>query len=107
MLDKQLAVALTDALASADMEIIRALTADINIPDLADFITEIVLPGEEADVLMTQPVERRAEVFGYLPLALQETVAPMFTAEQLTELVTHMPTDERADLYNEIGRAHV
>lgn len=100
MLDKQLAVALTDALASADMEIIRALTADINIPDLADFITEIVLPGEEADVLMTQPVERRAEVFGYLPLALQETVAPMFTAEQLTELVTHMPTDERADLFN-------
>src|SRR5699024_10898099 len=99
MLDKQLAVALTDDLASAGMKSIRPLTADINIAELADVSTDIVLPSEEADVLMTQPVERRAEVFGYLPLALQETVAPMVTAEQLTELVTHMPTDERADLF--------
>jgi len=100
MLDKQLAVALTDALASADMERVATLTADVNIPDLADFIAEIVLPGEEVDVLLTQTIERRAEVFGYLPLSLQEAIAPMMTAGQLSELVTHMPSDERADLFN-------
>lgn len=100
MLDKQLAVALTDALASADMDTVADLTADVNIPDLADFIADIVLPGEETEVLMSQPIERRAEIFGYLPLPLQEAIAPMLTASQLSELVTHMPTDERADLFN-------
>lgn len=102
MTDKQLAVALTEALASGNNEALILLTEDMNVPDLADFVAEVVLPGEELTLLNALPLTRRAEVFGYLPLTLQQELAPSMPLAELVELITEMPSDERADLFNEL-----
>jgi len=102
MTDKQRAIALNDALANNDSNALSRLTEDMNTPDLADFIAETVLPGEELIMLNALPLPRRAEVFGYLPLMLQQELAPTLPLAELVELITHMPSDERADLFNEL-----
>lgn len=98
-----LVASLQAALARQDKNAIAALINDINPADMADFLQQPELAGDaELDIalLMDMPLERRAETFGYLPLEIQQRLAPRLSPAQLAELVTAMPADERADLFN-------
>lgn len=69
--------------------------------DLAAFIAE--LEADEAwRLLDMMAVERQAEVFGYFDPEYQVELAEHTSRTKLARLVTEMPSDERADLYNKL-----
>ena len=98
-----LAASLQSAIARQDETAIAEVVTEMNAADLADFIQQPEQderPDLDIRLLMLMPIERRAETFGYMPLEVQQSLAPRMSPEQLAELVTAMPADERADLFN-------
>lgn len=51
-------------------------------------------------LLRTLPVSPRALLFSHLGADLQDTLLVVMTLEEVTELFTHMPSDDRVDIYN-------
>lgn len=97
---ESIAAALQAAIERQDRHAIENLVAELNPADLADFIQNARQPELDIELLMAMPLERRAETFGYLPMAVQQELAPRLSPPTLAELVTAMPSDERADLFN-------
>ncbi len=60
-------------------------------------------PQEVATLISLTPKKRRALVFGYMDHALQREVVEALEKPALVELVTHMPHDERVDLFQQLG----
>lgn len=90
------------ALRGGDSETVARLTAGLKSADLADLIHLLAEDGLDVLLLATLPLERRAEVFGYLSLSDQSRIATQMALPALAELVTEMPADERADLVKQL-----
>ncbi|MEW5703296.1 MAG: magnesium transporter [Pseudomonadota bacterium] len=83
-------------------EAVRAFVETAHPVDLAAFLEET--PPETArDLLLSVPLARRAEVFGYLRPEPQMALARSLDRRQLAEIVTEMDADDRADLFNRLS----
>lgn len=80
---------------------LERLVLEIPAPDLADLISR-----QDSKLglkfLTHLPLESRALVFGYLDLTIQSELVGQMTEKGLSQLFVHMPSDERADLFNEL-----
>ena len=97
-----LAAALHDAIVQNDQAAWPALVAELNPADMSDVLGQIEQPEQVIGVLQVMSLDKRADTFGYLPMALQQAVAERLSPGDLAELVTAMSADERADLFNEL-----
>jgi len=90
---------LVTALAANDDSHIPIAASTFNAADLADFIEA----HPEADVgirlLDALPKEQGGKVLGYIGPNTQTLIAQQLPTRSLTELVTAMPSDERADFF--------
>lgn len=97
--------ALLEALksATADQEL-GELLPELRAVDIAEILEGIVEEDRDPPTVFALldylPVERRANVFGYLPAEVQEDLAEQIPDEKLLALLEEMGSDERADLYN-------
>lgn len=82
-------------------EAVRAFVETAHPVDLAAFLEET--PPETRDLLLSVPLARRAEVFGYLRPEPQMALARSLDRRQLAEIVTEMDADDRADLFNRLS----
>ncbi len=94
--------AISDTLASGDMQSLRTFVRDEHAADVAAFIATME-PVEAWKMLDLIPLGQRAEVFGYLEPDFQVELAQAVSRQKLAELVTEMPSDERADLFNTLS----
>ncbi|HCS51061.1 MAG TPA: magnesium transporter, partial [Planctomycetaceae bacterium] len=66
------------------------------------------LPPEDAlTVLSKCGLERRAEIFGYLPLGFQISLVEKMERKPLSKLVQEMAADDRVDLLEKLDPSHV
>lgn len=78
--------------------------ADALAADVADAFTHLDAAHAARALLLLAPAERAA-VFGYLPLDMQSALVALLPRAPLTELLEHMSSDERADLFNDLPPA--
>jgi magnesium transporter len=102
MVSDVLMAGLPVALREGDQESVQRLIAELNPADIADLINALTEQGLDIPLLMSLDLERRAETFGYLPIAFQTDMAARLSTPALAELVTEMPSDERADLVKQL-----
>ncbi|SFX40273.1 magnesium transporter [Marinospirillum alkaliphilum] len=98
---EELTQALNEAMDQEDTLAIERLVAEMQPPDLAEFVRH-ESPEVSLKLLTHLPLEERAEAFGYLELEKQCELALKMTEEGLSQLFVHMNSDERADLFNEL-----
>ncbi len=84
-------------LGRGDVAAIRDFADDLHPATLVEFIGGLET-AELAAFLECLPPLERGEVFSYLELPVQTRLAQALRREQLADLVTHMSSDERADL---------
>ncbi len=95
---------LLTALEQGQRERLDELLPELRAADLSEILEELV---EEEDDLASVlslldclPLERRANVLGYLPGEVQLEVAQSMSDELLLSVLEEMGSDERADLFN-------
>lgn len=89
-------------LQDGDAEAVQALLRDGHAADLGDHLAALA-PAEAARLLLTLPVRRQAELFGYLPPPAHTAVAAALPRGDLARLVSAMSHDERADLFKDLA----
>lgn len=67
--------------------------------DIASLLVELE-PSVAAQALLSMPIKRRAQTFGYTPATDQIEIAKFITINSLANMMNHMSHDERADLLN-------
>ncbi|HBN78929.1 MAG TPA: magnesium transporter [Planctomycetaceae bacterium] len=67
----------------------------------AELLAELP-PTDALTVLSQCPLERRAEIFGYLPLGFQITLVENMDRKPLSRLVQEMAADDRVDLLEKL-----
>lgn len=77
---------------------IDGFVRNARIADLALWLEQLPR-GEALQHLLSLALSRRAEVFEYLPLAVQVELAREMDHRVLTELTTEMDADDRTDLF--------
>ena len=88
-------------LARRDLKGLREALLDRLAPDIADLIED--LPDEDrAAVLIALPRGQAADVFGYLPLEVQEGLIKGLARERLAALLNEMAPDDRTALFEEL-----
>ncbi|PMR74727.1 magnesium transporter [Billgrantia endophytica] len=98
---------LLEALHNEENERLDELLPELRAADLAEILEEIV--EEEANIplvlrlLDCLPIERRANVLGYLPGDEQLEIAEAISDDMLLSILEEMGSDERADLFNLLG----
>lgn len=102
MVSDVLMAGLPVALREGDQDSVQRLIAELNPADIADLIGALSEQGLDIPLLMSLGLERRADTFGYLPIATQTDIAARLSTGALAELVTEMPSDERADLVKQL-----
>ena len=70
-------------------------------------VIEYLEPADAWIVLSHSLVERRAELFEYLPLSMQVSLVDIMGKQNLTTLIEHMSSDDRVDLLNQLDDDHV
>ncbi|MBD3897007.1 magnesium transporter [Halomonas sp. ML-15] len=77
---------------------------ELRAADIAEILEEIAEEDDDTPtvfaLLAHLSVERRANVFGYLPADMQGELAEAMSDETLLALFEEMSSDERADLFN-------
>ncbi len=91
--------ALIHAIESEDGPAMERLVADIPGPDFAEFVREQSLETGQR-LLSFLPLPQRARVLGYFRDQDQRELAEHMDESVLVQLLTHMNSDERADVYN-------
>ncbi|MCE9681742.1 magnesium transporter [Halomonas alkalisoli] len=98
---------LLEALQDEQREHLDELLSELRAADLAEILEDIV---EEEDglplvlgLLDCLPIERRANVLGYLPGDEQLEIAEAISDDMLLLILEEMGSDERADLFNLLG----
>ena len=98
---------LLEALQEEQRERLDELLPELRAADLAEILEELV---EEEDglplvlgLLDSLPIERRANVLGYLPGDEQLEIAEAISDDMLLLILEEMGSDERADLFNLLG----
>ncbi len=102
MVSEVLMAGLPVALREGDQDSVKRLIAELNPADIADLIGALSDQALDIPLLMSLDLERRADTFGYLPISTQTDIAARLSTGALTELVTEMPSDERADLVKQL-----
>ncbi|MFV8572387.1 magnesium transporter [Marinobacter sp. SBS5] len=99
-LDAEFFQPLVTALAANDDSEIQSAAATFNAADLADFIE--AHPEADAGIRLIKALstESGAKVLGYIGPATQTLISNQLPTRSLTELVTAMPSDERADFFH-------
>jgi magnesium transporter len=102
MVSDVLMAGLPVALREGDQDTVQRLIAELNPADIADLIGALSEQALDIPLLMSLDLERRADTFGYLPITTQTDIAARLSTGALAELVTEMPSDERADLVKQL-----
>ena len=99
-LDSEFYQPLYEAISSGDQAQIQDAANSFNSADLAEFIEENPGENEGLRLIRALPTERSAKIFGYISASIQIIIADLLPTRELAELVTAMPSDERADFFN-------
>src|SRR5690554_1447545 len=99
-LDSEFYQPLSEAIATGDEAQIQAAATTFNAADLAEFVEENPDNEEGVRLLRALTTEQSAKVFGYIGPNTQTLIAELLPTQDLAELVTAMPSDERADFFN-------
>jgi magnesium transporter len=102
MVSDVLMAGLPVALREGDQDSVQRLIAELNPADIADLIGALAGQALDIPLLMSLDLARRADTFGYLPITAQTDIAARLSTGALAELVTEMPSDERADLVKQL-----
>ena len=96
--------ALLAALAEEALEPVSEMLSELRSADIAEIIEEILEEDDDLPVavglLERLPLERRANVLGYLPGEEQVEITSTMSDETLLSVLEEMGSDERADLFN-------
>ncbi|MFC3283904.1 magnesium transporter [Litchfieldella rifensis] len=95
---------LVSAVEKNDTDVLDALLPELRAADIAEVLEEIAEEDDDTPtvfaLLNLLSLERRANVFGYLPAELQGELTESMSDETLLALFEEMGADERADLFN-------
>lgn len=82
--------------------------AEIRSADIGEVLEELIEEDEELSAALTVldilSTERAANVLGYLPKESQLEVVGELSDSQVLKLLEEMGSDERADLFNRLGK---
>lgn len=91
-----------ELLVQADPDAVREFLDTAHPVDVATFLEELSAGTAQAH-LLSLPLDRRTEVFGYLTPTTQVALAQRLDRRQLARIVTEMDSDDRADLFNRLS----
>ncbi|MBW6392949.1 magnesium transporter [Billgrantia antri] len=95
------------ALEQEDRERLDQWLPELRAADLSEILEEMAEDDDDLPsvlkLLDCLPLERRANVLGYLPGEVQLEVAEAMSDEVLLSVLEEMGSDERADLFNLLG----
>jgi magnesium transporter len=91
-------------LQQADAETARQFLESEHPADAAGILADLEA-AELWELLRLVDIDRQADIFGYLPGALQLSLSQIIPRRELAALVTEMDSDERADLFNRMDEA--
>lgn len=91
-----------ELLVQADPDAVREFLDTAHPVDVATFLEELSA-GTAQTHLLSLPLDRRTEVFGYLTPTTQVALAQRLDRRQLARIVTEMDSDDRADLFNRLS----
>jgi len=97
---------LLTALRADDRASLAAQLPELRAADLAEILEDLIHVGDKPAALILLDelvIERRANVFSYLPGALQARLAQEIPAAELVAILQEMSGDEQADLFNSLG----
>ncbi len=80
---------------------------EVLIPAVSAELLAELTPAEALLVLSKVNLERRAEIFGYLPLPFQVLLVEQMDRNALSRLIEEMAADDRVDLLECLDPAHV
>ncbi|QJQ97472.1 magnesium transporter [Halomonas sp. PGE1] len=96
--------ALVAAQAEEDRERLDEMLSELRSADIAEILEEVLEEDDDLSVAMglleALPLERRANVLGYLPGEEQVEITSTMSDETLLSVLEEMGSDERADLFN-------
>ncbi|MFB9145579.1 magnesium transporter [Halomonas alkalicola] len=96
--------ALVAAQAEEDRERLDEMLSELRSADIAEILEEVLEEDDDLPVAMglleALPLERRANVLGYLPGEEQVEITSTMSDETLLSVLEEMGSDERADLFN-------
>ncbi len=96
--------ALVAALGENVLSGLDELLAEMRAADIAEILADLAEEDDDTPSVFAMldrlTIERRANVFGYLPGELQGELAEAMSDETLLALFEEMGSDERADLFN-------
>jgi magnesium transporter len=105
-LQEQKAV-LLESLVDEQRERLDELLPELRAADLAEILEELVEDDQDLPAVLKLldclPLERCANVLGYLPGEVQLEVAEAISDDTLLLILEEMGSDERADLFNLLG----
>jgi magnesium transporter len=84
-------------IATENHDAIREMCEELHPTDVAEFLSALE-PEEILTVLFLQDGRLRAVIFSHLEDELQAELTGMLSREQLSQLLTDMPNDDRVDL---------
>lgn len=99
-MDSEIFQPLFEALSARDEDQVLEAASSFNAADLAEFIEQNMADDSGRQLLAALPLELKAKVFGYLGPETQTRLSEALPTAELAELVTAMPSDERADFFN-------
>jgi magnesium transporter len=91
-------------LQQADAETARQFLEREHPADAAGILADLEA-AELWELLRLVDIDRQADIFGYLPGALQLSLSHIIPRSEFAALVTEMDSDERADLFNRMDEA--
>ncbi len=98
---------LLKALEEEQRERLDELLPELRAADLAEILEDIIEEEDDLPVVLglldCLPIERRANVLGYLPGDEQLEIAEAISDEMLQLILEEMGSDERVDLFNLLG----
>ncbi|PWV78927.1 magnesium transporter [Halomonas sp. A11-A] len=96
--------ALVAAQAAEDRERLGEMLSELRSADIAEILEELLEEDDDLSIAMglleALPLERRANVLGYLPGEEQVEITSTMSDETLLSVLEQMGSDERADLFN-------
>ncbi len=99
--------ALRAALQEEDHDTLDRLLPQLRSADIGEILEDLFEKEEDIPVclalLNAMPIERRANVLGYLPREEQLAVAESMSDGVMLSILEEMSSDERADLFNLLG----
>lgn len=91
---------LIDALGTGQHQPVIDAAQQFNAADLGEFVEQNIENGAGNTLFQKLPMELRAKVLGYISPEIQVTLTQATPLDELAQLATEMPSDERADFFN-------